>query len=166
MQTPPRFEERAVLDEARRRTGLEDFGDPAFHEPLRRLLDSLEREARLHEIGRVTWFERIVGILVNRLRGEDWIARQPEILRERIDAPCVIVGLPRTGTTMLHRTLAADPHLFALRWYESRNPAPFPGGEGAARDPRIDDAEREVAAMLEAVPELLAAHPMDAFAPD
>jgi hypothetical protein len=166
MTAPPRFEERAVLDAARQRTGLEDFGDPAFREPLRRLLDSLEREARLHEIGRITWFERIVGILVNRLRAEPWIARHPEILEQRIEAPCVIVGLPRTGTTMLHRTIAADPSVFALRWYESRNPAPFPDSEGAARDPRIDDAEREVAAMLEAVPELLAAHPMDAFAPD
>lgn len=166
MDSTPRFDERAVLDEARRRTGLEDFGDPAFREPLRRLLRSLEEEAGLHAIGRATWFERIVGILVNRLRGEDWIARHPEILSERIEAPLVIVGLPRTGTTMLHRTIAADPHVFALRWYESRNPAPFPGGEGAARDPRIDDAEREVAAMLEAVPDLLAAHPMDAFAPD
>lgn len=160
------FEERAVLEEARRRTGLELFGDPAFREPLRRLLASLEQEARLHAIGRATWVERIVGILVNRLRSEDWIARHPEILLCKIERPLVIVGLPRTGTTMLHRTLAADPGLLALRWYESRNPAPFPGSEGASRDPRIDDAEREVAAMLEAVPELLAAHPMDAFAPD
>jgi len=165
-QNPPRFDEEAVLAEARRRTGLADFGDPAFREPLRRLLRSLEEEAHLHAIGRLTWTERVVGILVSRLRSEDWIARHPEILRERIEAPFVIVGLPRTGTTMLHRTIAADPRVLALRWYESRNPAPFPDSDGPARDPRIDDAEREVAAMLEAVPELLAAHPMDAFAPD
>jgi hypothetical protein len=54
----------------------------------------------------------------------------------------------------LHRTIAADPHVFALRWYESRNPAPFPGSEGAARDPRIDDAEREVAACSGKKPDL------------
>jgi hypothetical protein len=167
MQSPEyRFDEQAVLDAACERTGLSAFGDPAFREPLRRLLASLEGEARLHAIGRATWFERVVGILMNRLRSEDWIARHPEILSERIVAPLVIVGLPRTGTTMLHRTIAADPSMFCLRWYESRNPAPFPNSEGAPRDPRIDDAEREVQAMLEAVPELLAVHPMEAFAPD
>lgn len=164
--TAPEFSEAAVLGEARRRTGLEHFGDPAFREPLRRLLDSLEREAALHEIGGLTWFERVVGVLVNRLRTEDWIARNPQILKERIERPVVIVGLPRTGTTMLHRMIASDPSVLALRWYESRNPAPFPDSEGAARDPRIDDAEREVALMLETVPDLLAAHPMDALAPD
>jgi hypothetical protein len=162
----PALEESAVLEEAHRRTGLRDLGDPACREPLRRLLGSLDTEARLSAVGRATWFERIVGILVNRLRSEEWIARHPEILAHRIERPLVIVGLPRTGTTMLHRTVAADPGVLALRWYESRNPAPFPGSEGAPRDPRIDDAEREVAAMLEAAPELLAAHPMDAFAPD
>ena len=162
----PRFEESAVQGAARERTGLSAFGDPAFREPLRRLLRSLEDEAQLHAIGRITWFERIVGILVNRLRSEDWITRHPEILEARIERPLVIVGLPRTGTTMLHRTIAADPRMLSLRWYESRNPAPLPDSEGAPRDPRIDDAEREVAAMLEAVPDLLAAHPMDAFAPD
>jgi hypothetical protein len=168
MTAPPmhRFEEGVVLGAARARTGLAEFGDPAFREPLRRLLDSLERESNLHAIGRATWWERIVGILVNRLRSEDWIARHPEILSTPVARPLVIVGLPRTGTTMLHRTIAADPRMFALRWYESRNPAPFPQSEGAPRDPRIDDAEREVAAMLEAVPDLLAAHPMDPFAPD
>ena len=150
--TPPEFSEAAVLGEARRRTGLEHFGDPAFQEPLRRLLHSLEHEAALHEIGRLTWFERVVGVLVNRLRTEDWIARHPEILAERIEQPVVIVGLPRTGTTMLHRMIASDPSVLSLRWYESRNPAPFPDSEGAARDPRIEDAEREVAMMLETVP--------------
>jgi hypothetical protein len=161
------FSEAAVLAEATRRSGgLADFGDPAFREPLRRLLHSLETESALHEIGRITWFERVVGVLVNRLRTEDWIARHPEILEQRIEEPVVIVGLPRTGTTMLHRMIASDPSVLSLRWYESRNPAPFPGSEGAARDPRIEDAEREVAMMLETVPELMAVHPMDALAPD
>jgi len=83
------------------------------------------------------------------------------------------VGLGRTGTTMLHRTIASDPRIFSLKWYESRNPAPFPDtaterAETDPRlpDPRIADAEAEVAMMLEASPDLIAAHPMDAHAPD
>jgi hypothetical protein len=162
----PRLEPDVLLDEARRRSGLDDFGDPAFREPFERLLRSLRDEARLHDAGREMHFERNVGLLVNRLRTEDHFRRHPEIDDERIERPLVIVGLARTGTTMLHRMLAADPRWLALLWYESRNPAPFPGSEEARSDPRIADAEAEVAAMLEASPELIAAHPMDAHAPD
>jgi hypothetical protein len=157
---------RALKEEARRRTGLADFGDPAHEEPLRRLLHALDHEAALHEQGRLGQCERIVGLLVNRLRTEEAVRRQPEILEERITAPLVIVGLPRTGTTMLHRMLASDPRLHALLWYESRQPAPVPGQDPTQPDPRIAEAEREVEAMLDASPELIAAHPMDAHAPD
>ncbi len=156
----------AVLAEAERRTGLHDFGDPAFRDPLERLLRSLREEARLNAVGRAMQFERNVGLLVNRLRTEDHYRRHPEIAQERIERPLVIVGLARTGTTMLHRMMASDPRWLALLWYESRNPAPFPGGEDAAVDPRITDAEAEVAAMLEGSPDLIAVHPMDAHAPD
>ena len=162
----PSLDLESVLAEARRRSGLDDFGDPTALEALGQLLPALEGEARLNEIGRITQFERVVGILVNRARTEDWIRRHPEILEERIEAPFFIIGLPRTGTTMLHRTVSADPRNFALLWYESRNPAPFPDSESADEDSRIADAEREVEMMLEASPDLIAIHPMDAHAPD
>lgn len=161
-----RFEEKAVLDEARRRTGLDDFGDADFREPLSRLLQALEDEARLNQNGRVAQFERIVGLLINRLRTEDHIRRHPEILDEVIAHPFAIVGLGRTGTTMLHRMLASDPRAHSLHWFESRNPAPFPDSATESPDPRIADAEAEVEMMLEASPDLIAAHPMDARAPD
>jgi hypothetical protein len=160
------FEAEALEAEAGRRSGLGDFGDPAFEEPLRRLLHALEGEAELNQAGRLAQLERVVGLLVNRLRLEEAVRRSPEILEERIEAPLVIVGLPRTGTTMLHRMLASDPRLHALLWYESRQPAPVPGSDPALPDPRIAEAEREVETMLGASPELIAAHPMDAHAPD
>jgi sulfotransferase family protein len=159
---------QALLAEAQRRTGQGDFGDPSFLEPLERLLRSLHEEARLNDVGRAMQFERNVGLLVNRLRTEEYYRRHPEIDAIAIERPLVIVGLARTGTTMLHRMLASDPRWLALLWYESRNPAPFPGhpDANAALDPRIADAEAEVAAMLEGSPDLAAAHPMDAHAPD
>jgi hypothetical protein len=160
------FDAKQLQAEAIRRAGSDDFGDAAYEEPLRRLLASMEAEGRLHEAGCIGQLERVVGLLVNRLRCEAAIRRHPEIESEPIEAPLVIVGLARTGTTMLHRMLASDPRLRALRWYESRNPAPFRGADAAAPDPRIADAEREVEAMLGASPELIAAHPMDAHAPD
>ncbi len=158
--------EASVLSEARARTGLAALGPDDFREPLRRLLHALASEARLSDAGRAAQRERIVGLLANRLRVEDCIARHPEILEEELAPALAIVGLARTGTTLLHRMLASDSRWLALHWWEARQPAPWPGSEGAPCDPRIADAEREVEAMLHASPDLIAAHPMDAQAPD
>ncbi len=156
----------SVLAEARELGGLDDLGDASFLEPMRRLLHALDTEAGLHALGRATQRARVVNILVNRARIEDDYRRQPGIEEERIQAPVVVVGLPRTGTTMLQRVLAEDPEVDAVRWYECRNPAPFPGWDWRTRDPRIADAEEEVRATLEAVPELAAIHPFDPTGPD
>ena len=82
----------------------------------------------------------------------------------------VVVGFPRTGTTLLQRILARDPRSSSLAWWECRHPAPFPGWTVAdaarVRDPRIADAEAQVAAMLAHNPALAAVHPLDALAPD
>lgn len=162
------FDFEDLLAEASQRTGgLQDFGPEDFREPMRRLLAALEEEADLNEMGRVTQRERILGLLVARLRTEEYIERYPEILDEKVGPSFSIIGLGRTGTTMLHRMLSSDDRLFSLRWYESRNPAPLPGSDGSEEvDPRIRDAEAEIEMMLEASPELIAAHPMDAHAPD
>lgn len=161
-----RFEEDFVLDEARRRAALDDFGDEDFREPMRRLLTSLEDEAQLNAVGRVTMFERVVGSLVVRLSAQDYFHRHPEILEEEICEPVVIVGLGRTGSTMMHRLLSADPRVYSVRWWECRSPSPYPGSDWRRADPRIPDAHAEVEAILEAAPELATIHPWDAEGPD
>lgn len=167
---PLNLDYQSMLDEASSLTGLSNFGDDAFREPLKRLAAALEGEAELNAVGRGMQRARIVGLLVNRLRTEAYIEAFPEILDEEIREPVVIVGLPRTGTTMLHRTISSDPNNYCLYWWESRNPAPFeaPGEELAKGepDPRIADAEAEVAMMLEGAPDLMVMHPLEARAPD
>jgi len=160
------FTEDALLDTARERAGLDDFGDSLFLDPMRRLLASLENEAGLNPVGRVTMFERIVGSLVGRLSAQDYFVRHPEILDEEIVAPTVIVGLARTGSTMMHRLLGADPAVYAVKWWECRAPSPYPGSAWRTEDPRIPDAYAEVEAILEAAPELASIHPWDPEGPD
>jgi hypothetical protein len=155
-----------LMAEAGRETGLGNFGDPSFREPMCRLVAALDGEAGLNDAGRAVYAQRIRDILITRLRAEDWFTRHPEILEEKIERPLVIVGLPRTGTTMMHRTIAADHRMFAPLWYEVRYPVPLPGTDFSAADPRIALAEAEVRAMLEASPELASIHPMDARGPD
>ncbi|MFZ1294277.1 MAG: sulfotransferase [Pseudomonadales bacterium] len=155
-----------LRQQARAETGLEDFGDESHVDAMQHLLDALNTEANLNEAGRAMFAGRIRNILVCRLRAEDWFRRHPEILEEEIRAPLAIVGLPRTGTTMMHRTIGADHRMYAPLWYEVRYPVPFPGTDFNGIDPRIAVAEAEVAAMLEASPELASIHPMDARGPD
>jgi hypothetical protein len=160
-----RFEESDLLDEALRKAGRARFHDQAFLQPMRVLLRSLG-EAPLNGAGRSSIRTRIVDLLVNRLRLEEYCERHPEIHAEEIVAPCVIVGLPRTGTTMLHRLLSCDPTTTTLAWWESRNPAPFPETKWDQPDPRIAAAQRQVRAILAAAPELATMHPWDPEGPD
>lgn len=123
---PAPLELDAALAWARRDTGLEDFGDESFREPLAQLLHSLESEARLSPLGRVIAGYRIHGHLVNRLRIIADRQREPSIAHERIRAPLIIVGPPRTGTSILFRTLAQDERaLSALAW-KLQFPSPPP----------------------------------------
>lgn len=161
------FDPEVAIAAARAVDGLEDFGDDSHVEPLRRLLWSLEHEADLNAFGRAAMFQRVVDILATRLRVQAWLKRYPEIRDEVIEAPLVIVGLPRTGTTMLHRTIAADRRMYAPLWFETRFPCPDLDWDFTAEgDRRIRDAKAEVKAMVDANPELMSIHPMDALGPD
>ena len=160
------FDEAGLLAEARAIAGFHDFGDDGFLTPLRVLLASLADEASLNDSGRATMRGRVLESLVARLRAEDWFVRHPEIADEHIEAPLVVVGLARSGTTMLQRILASDPRHYAALWWEVRYPTPFPGTNFSEPDLRIPIAEREVRMILEASPEQAAIHPWDALAPD
>ena len=146
--------------------GLADFGEPDHREALEQLLYSLENEAGLNGVGTAVLRQRVVDILATRLRVREYLKRSPEIRDEIIAEPLVIVGLPRTGTTMLHRTIAADHRMYAPLWFETRFPCPALDWDPAGDDQRVIDGKAEMQAMLEANPDLLAVHPMDAMGPD
>ena len=120
------FNETRLLDDARENTGLSDFGDDPFREPLGVLLRSLREEAPLNALGREMFRRRIGESLETRLKIQDWISRFPEILDEEIEAPIVVVGLMRTGTTMVHRILASEPRNHAAMWWERAFPVDRP----------------------------------------
>lgn len=149
-----------------RETGLDDFGDPWIFENLDALIPSLNDEARLTPAGVAGAEAMIVRALSNRLRHRDLVKRHPEILDEKVEVAAVVAGLPRTGSTMLHRMLASAPGMTGMRWFETQNYAPLPG-EG-----RGDTAERRKWAagfldmMLEAIPDLMSIHPMSIDQPD
>src|SRR5688572_10309215 len=134
------LDEDSLLDEARRQTGLDDFGDGGFRAGLRVLISALEAEADLTLLGRTAAREQIVKLLASRLRVEDAIARQPQVLDAPIERPVIIVGLPRTGTSHLHNLLSVHPELRFLPYWESCEPVPAPGEDPRARIARTQSA--------------------------
>lgn len=155
-----------LLDLARARAGLSDFGDTWFVEPMARYLEALGSEACLTDAGADAQREVIVKGLVNRLRMIEDIKRHPQINDETVDVAAVILGLPRTGSTIFQRLLASAPRMTAIRWYELQNYAPFPGEQASYPSDRRAYAQAMIAGWLEAVPELASIHPLDPDAPD
>src|SRR5262245_31525733 len=120
---PLRIEPEALMDLARRRTRLDDFGegldDFDFRVPLDVLCRSLEEECHLHLLGRIMTREQLTRLLVNRLTFQDIWKKHPESLDVPVPAPLIVAGTPRSGTTMLHRLLALEATGRALLFWES-----------------------------------------------
>ncbi len=159
------FDVSALLDAARRETGLDDFGDPSFREGLDVLADSLAREAGLSDVGRMAYTGQILGYLQERLRIEECYRQHPEIDAQVIQAPIFVTGLPRTGTTALSNLLAADPAARSLRFWESQRPTPPPETATYRNDPRIAEADAMLSGMKQAAPELALMHDDTGWSP-
>ncbi len=113
-----------LIETAKRRCRLDDFGEGDFFEALSRLLESCQREARLNLIGKIALRTDVLQTLCSRLQMERDRQLYPKIAQQEIREPLFIVGLPRSGTTLLHSLLAADPeHRCPLMW-EVRSPTP------------------------------------------
>lgn len=161
-----RFDRAALLQMASDRAGLSDFGDTWFLEPMDRYIDAVNVEGRLTQAGHAAQTETIVNGLVNRLRMMNDIRLHPEIMDETVEVTGVILGLPRTGSTIFHRLLASAPGMTAMRWFELQNYAPFPGEERGNPAGRRAYAEAMIAGWLSTVPELESIHPLEPDAPD
>src|SRR5213596_3737600 len=113
-----------LIETAKRRSGLDDFGEGDFFEALSQLLESCQDEARLNLIGKIALKTDVLETLCARLQMERDRQLYPNITRQEIREPLFIVGLPRSGTTLLHNLLAADPwHRSPLMW-EVMSPSP------------------------------------------
>ena len=150
-----------LLARARIATGLEDFGDDWFLEPLGKLVASINAEAGLlHDGGHI---DRIVYALMDRLVVTDLVRRKPEILDEEINVAAAIIGLPRTGSTMLHRLLASLPGMTSPMWWEVTFPLPLPGEAPGDASPRHALAKQTVQDFLAAWPNFESIDPIDAM---
>ncbi|WP_331743458.1 sulfotransferase [Kitasatospora sp. NBC_01300] len=153
-----RLDADGLRAEAVRLTGLTDFGAPGHGPALDLLVAALEAEARLSPAGRAEARDTLLRALRTRL----WVHAlpAPPVASE---PPVVLVGLPRTGSTLLHRLLAHHPALRAPRLWELLAPVTPPG---AGTEDLVAEAERHVAELTRTAPELARVHPTGANEPE
>jgi hypothetical protein len=146
---------------AHRRTGLTEFGDASFIEPLSRLLDSCSTESALGLVGRSATRWDVVRFLSNLLLLHEASVQSPEIQSEPIRQPIFITGLPRSGTTFLHRLMMTDVDNRAPLVWETIYPSPSAG----TRDRRIARVGRQLKTFEWLAPAFRSLHPLQATSP-
>lgn len=162
----PRLDPPALMAAAERRARLSDWGDDRFREGLNALVEAFETQDVATTFGRLFFREYCVAALTNRLRIQDELTRRPEILETPIRRPLFITGLPRSGTTFLHRLMCEDPNGRPLMFWETFEPVPSPRFETRKTDPRIGRARKAVQLLNSLAPRVRAAHLFDADSPE
>jgi hypothetical protein len=151
---------------ARRRTKLEDFGEPAVDPALAVLIDSLEEDAGLHPLGRFLIRVHLQSILETRLRlAEYWKDKQERLRKVSLRRPVFIVGMPRSGSTFLHELLAEDPENRAPQVWEVMFPVPDDELGGRDKRKRIRKADTCLWWFRRLAPQADSVYPMRATTP-
>jgi len=133
-----------LIATAQKQTGLHDFGEGPHHDALSRLCAALETEASLSFLGRHLVRQQLLKGLHLQLQVQDWFHRHAEIADEKIQQPLIIIGMPRTGTTILHELMTLDPDNRNPLFWEVAYPFPPPEKASYASDARITRHQREL----------------------
>jgi hypothetical protein len=142
-------------------TGLSDFGADSWQEGAERVIDDLQGPAELHDIGLEVAIGDLQGYLQNRLRIVEHRTRHPEV-DQPIVRPLVVVGQPRTGTSILFDLLAQDPGFRVPRSWEVDKPVPPPEPATYTTDPRIAEVQAQFDTVDALIPGFSAFHEVGA----
>ena len=161
------LDSRELLAAAEKATDLRDYGEIDPRPSLQALVQSINEEALLNDATLDSKRLSLIRVLCNRLLLQDEIRSNPRIEAEVIRKPIVILGLPRSGTTKLHRMIAADPAMQKLPLWKLFFPVKaLTPGPGTDIERRIAATEAAVRIIQETNPEQYAGHPMMALEPD
>ena len=168
MPPPDRFAtaEPWLHEVARARTGLDDFGPEDYREGLSVLLRALDTDVSFTPIGREFAAGTIISTLCARLHAQQGWKRHARCLEQSIRQPLIITGIPRTGTTALHKLLSLDPQFQGLEHWLADTPMPRPARATWESNCHYQSTAAGLDAFYRAVPEMRAAHEMTAHEVD
>lgn len=144
----------ALIDAAHEATGIADFDSNTWREGFDVLVGDVNAHIDNYSEGGLARVKNdIVHYLKGRLKVSDYLAKNPELLDRPVERPVFVMGVPRTGTTLMSNLLAADPARRSPLTWEIDDPVP-PVASSAmlTQDPRA-------LARLEAEKAALAANP-------
>lgn len=143
----------ALIEQAMKATGLDRFDSDSYREGLDVLLADYNQYEHPEPL-----LERmrggVVQMLADRLSTTDYLAKRPELLDRPIERPVFVLGMPRTGTTLLSNLLACDPARRSPLTWEIEQPVPPATTATLKTDPRAIAKLAQEKAMLEARPEM------------
>lgn len=152
-----------IVARAVKAAGSDALGSDSYREPLEVFVSAVENEADLTTFGRLAVRGMLTSQLVTRIRLREWTDRHLEAAKEEIRRPWVILGLPRTGTSILSILLGLDPMARPIRQWEARTPVPPATLATASEDPRILEAAKQFEQLHRLNPPFKAMHPTGAM---
>lgn len=161
----PELHADKLISRAQRRTGLDDWGDESFRSGLEHLSASLTAQAQLSQVGRIAAYYNLLDHLCVRLRLNNYRKGRPEVAEQQINRPLFILGLPRTGTTILHELIAQDPCFRSPASWEVSRPLPPPAVHSYNSDRRIAVVDRLLDVLEKLSPGFQAIHAIGAQLP-
>ncbi|MEM9667578.1 MAG: sulfotransferase [Pseudomonadota bacterium] len=162
----PRFTPDSIRRTAEKISGHSDYGSNSYVPGLATLCHALENEANLNQMGRIVLHRQLSYALAGRLTVVAWEKAFPKLAEAPIEAPLFVIGLPRTGTTILYETLAADPGLRAPMTWECRDFAlAHEAAAAPADDPRVKKLGRQMSQIDRLMPGFTAIHKFGPFIP-
>src|SRR6201987_666051 len=154
-----------LLESALRRGKRRDFADRSFVRPFEHLLNACHEEADLSVFGVRALRIDVLRCLRNLLRFDEVEAARPGVLSRPIRAPVFITGMPRSGTTFLHRLILQDPGTIGPRLFQLVYPdTPLASCVGAGIRKRWVSLQLTLFRLM--APELNALHPVAVDSPE
>jgi hypothetical protein len=154
-----------LTSEAIRRTGVQYSCDQYCEESLKILIDSINDEAGLSVFGQIAARQHLLELLETRFKLIDCWRRTPDIQAQAINPQIIITGMPKSGSTFLHRLLSLDVNNRAPRMWEVMFPLPLPVSDSVISDLRIRKAEKRLRWLRWIHPAIAQAHPIGARIP-
>lgn len=139
-------------------TGFTDFGPGDYLPGLTVLLQSMDYDPRFSETGRRYGWGQVVDVLRGRAHAIHAMKQNPGFDARPVLAPVVITGVPRTGTTALHRLMAVDPRFQGLQTWLLDSPMPRPPIDTWGDYPQFRKSAQALAAQYALSPESKAMH--------
>jgi len=162
---PFKLDADKILAKAARQAGHSGPFPGQVEEGLRRTIESITKEGNPSPFGALAIKKLFENTVYGRLKIEQVLAANPEIEKKEIKQPVFIVGMPRTGTTILHAILNEDPRFRSPLAWECLRPYPVPRPETYYHNEQIKEIEKNFEQLFKLVPDFNKKHYMAADTP-